>query len=128
MDEEASDLSQGVVALANVAEQAGVNKLTGTRELKHMLLRDVDTIFECKLCRSLFRGLPNLITHREYYCLSSHAPDMDGEEGQSVAVKELVQALYPRPEGPDQVVRLEPIQTTDKAVFQYLTTEEELAW
>ena len=29
MDEAASDLSQGVVALSNVAEQAGVNKLTG---------------------------------------------------------------------------------------------------
>ncbi|CAL8256367.1 unnamed protein product [Lota lota] len=31
MDEAASDLSQGVVALSNVAEQAGVNKLTGGR-------------------------------------------------------------------------------------------------
>lgn len=29
MDESASDLSQGVIALTNVAEQAGVNKLTG---------------------------------------------------------------------------------------------------
>lgn len=29
MDEAASDLSQGVVALSNVAEQAGVNKLIG---------------------------------------------------------------------------------------------------
>lgn len=32
MDESASDLSQGVIALSNVAEQAGVNKLTGRRE------------------------------------------------------------------------------------------------
>ena len=29
MDESASDLSQGIIALTNVAEQAGVNKLTG---------------------------------------------------------------------------------------------------
>uniref|UniRef100_A0A671W1I0 Cartilage acidic protein 1 n=1 Tax=Sparus aurata TaxID=8175 RepID=A0A671W1I0_SPAAU len=31
MDEAASDLSQGVIALSNVAEQAGVNKFTGGR-------------------------------------------------------------------------------------------------
>ncbi|XP_048865658.1 cartilage acidic protein 1 [Brienomyrus brachyistius] len=33
MDETASDLSRGVIALTNVAEQAGVNKLTGGRGL-----------------------------------------------------------------------------------------------
>lgn len=32
MDETASDLSQGVIALSNVAEQAGVNKFTGRYE------------------------------------------------------------------------------------------------
>ena len=42
-------------------------------------------------------------------------------------MKDLLDAIYPRDNRPDYVVRLEPIQTTTKAVFQYLTTEEELA-
>uniref|UniRef100_A0A8C8E072 Zinc finger protein 800 n=1 Tax=Oryzias sinensis TaxID=183150 RepID=A0A8C8E072_9TELE len=102
---------------------------SGTSQLKHILLREVDTIFECKICRSLFRGLPNLITHKEYYCLS-RMPEHDGSSGDdrhSVAIKDALDAKYSRAEQSDCVVRLEPIQSTTKAVYQYLTTEEELA-
>ncbi|XP_061125025.1 zinc finger protein 800b [Syngnathus typhle] len=99
---------------------------SGTSQLRHMLLREVDTIFECKVCRSLFRGLPNLITHKDYYCLS-RLPEHDGDDRTSVALQELTDIIYHRAERPDYVVRLEPIQSTSKAVYQYLTTEEELA-
>lgn len=42
-------------------------------------------------------------------------------------MRELLDAIYPRSDKPDCVVRLEPIETSTKAVFQYVTTEEELA-
>lgn len=42
-------------------------------------------------------------------------------------MKDLLDTIYPRSDKPDYVVRLEPIQSSTKAVFQYITTEEELA-
>uniref|UniRef100_A0A673C3B0 C2H2-type domain-containing protein n=1 Tax=Sphaeramia orbicularis TaxID=375764 RepID=A0A673C3B0_9TELE len=51
-------------------------------------------------------------------CINTNLPT-------SVAIKDLLDAIYPRVDRPDYVVRLEPIQTTTKAVFQYITTEEE---
>ncbi|CDQ97141.1 unnamed protein product [Oncorhynchus mykiss] len=103
---------------------------SGTAQLKHMLLNEVDTIFECKTCRSLFRGLPNLITHKEYYCLTRlpkpDDPAGDGDK-QSGAMKDFLEAIYPRKDRPDYVMRLEPIQTSNNAVFQFLSSEEELA-
>lgn len=50
-----------------------------------------------------------------------------GDDRQSVAMKDLLDAIYPRSDQPEYVVRLEPIQTTNKAVLQFVTTEEELA-
>lgn len=42
-------------------------------------------------------------------------------------MKDLLEAIYPRKDRPDYVMRLEPIQTSNNAVFQFLSSEEELA-
>lgn len=100
---------------------------TGTAQLKHILLKEVDTIFECKLCRSLFRGLPNLIKHREMYCFT-RMPEHDVLSGDGKkSVKDLLEAIYPYSNKEECVLTLEPIAGNQNAVYQYLSKDHSLA-
>jgi hypothetical protein len=47
-----------------------VSKLleTGTNEVKSILLHECDLIYECRTCRSLFRSIIDLISHKRKYC------------------------------------------------------------
>lgn len=40
----------------------------GTKEIKDIILNECNIIYECKICRNLFRSLANLISHKRVYC------------------------------------------------------------
>ncbi|XP_076338788.1 uncharacterized protein LOC143240359 [Tachypleus tridentatus] len=40
----------------------------GTQEVKDVILNECNLIYECKVCRSLFRSLANLLAHKRFYC------------------------------------------------------------
>ncbi|KAL7022126.1 hypothetical protein ACKWTF_012142 [Chironomus riparius] len=40
----------------------------GTNELKKLLSKECDLIYECKVCRNIFRSLTNFISHKRVYC------------------------------------------------------------
>ncbi|KAG5670282.1 hypothetical protein PVAND_000559 [Polypedilum vanderplanki] len=44
---------------------------SGTNELKKLLSKECDLIYECKVCRNIFRSLTNFISHKRVYCRSS---------------------------------------------------------
>ncbi|KAK2155578.1 hypothetical protein LSH36_236g02001 [Paralvinella palmiformis] len=40
----------------------------GTEEVRNALMYECKVILECKICSSLFRGLPNFLAHKRKYC------------------------------------------------------------
>ena len=41
----------------------------GTPFLKQLILQEADVIYECRVCRSLFRGLLNFVEHKKCFCV-----------------------------------------------------------
>lgn len=41
---------------------------TGSREVKDIILNECNIVYECKVCRSLFRSLANFLYHKRCYC------------------------------------------------------------
>ncbi|XP_013776064.1 zinc finger protein Xfin-like [Limulus polyphemus] len=41
---------------------------SGTREVRDIILNECSIIYECKVCRNMFRSLANLLAHKRFYC------------------------------------------------------------
>lgn len=69
----------------------------GTSELRDTLLTECELLLECRMCRSMFRSLPNFLAHKRVYCTALFKavdliePSVEGE----------VETIVIQPEGMD---------------------------
>ncbi|XP_066257036.1 uncharacterized protein [Euwallacea similis] len=42
---------------------------SATQEVKDLLMHECDVMFECKICRTIFRSLANFLLHKREYCI-----------------------------------------------------------
>lgn len=54
---------------------------TGDEEVQQLLLKECRLIYECKLCRNMFRSLTQFIGHKREFCRSAVPSDGDISEG-----------------------------------------------
>lgn len=97
----------------------------GSREVKDVLLNECSILFECKVCRNLFRSLANLLAHKRIYCtehlcetmsLCSSLPEPASDTTVTV-IPQPVPAV-PTKTSPQPVIRLTPVDGNPNAVFQ----------
>lgn len=43
-------------------------------QVKHYVTYECDVIYECRMCRTIFRSLANFILHKRNYCRDSYNP------------------------------------------------------
>lgn len=84
----------------------------GSREVKDVLLNECSILFECKVCRSLFRSLANLLAHKRVYCTQHLCEAMP-----------LCALSAPHVE-PTSDLQLTPIPGTANAVYQRVASDQ----
>ncbi|XP_075238331.1 uncharacterized protein LOC142334293 isoform X2 [Lycorma delicatula] len=63
---------------------------TGTPEVVHLITYECDVIYECRVCRNLFRSLANFISHKRVYCTRrfNHVQASPSAEDHTILVEE----------------------------------------
>lgn len=109
MEEEDHSVLQRPIPLGVQGVRQIVQCMTGgSREVKDVLLNECSVLFECKVCRSLFRSLANLLAHKRVYCTQHLC------EAMTLAC---TAEERPSPEEPPSL-QLVPIAGTASAVYQ----------
>lgn len=52
-----------------------------TNKVRNLLSNECDIVYECKVCRALFRSIANFISHKRVYCISRHYGNFHNGKG-----------------------------------------------
>ncbi|XP_064077628.1 uncharacterized protein LOC135195288 isoform X2 [Macrobrachium nipponense] len=112
-DPDYSLLKRSINAATNGVGGLAKLLVTGTEEVRNVVLNECDVILECKVCRSLFRSVVNFLAHKRIYCQDEfadvrtlfHKGDVQGVTTQSSTV-------VVEPEPPPDTEDLNTMRTT----------------
>ncbi|XP_037564567.1 zinc finger protein 800 [Dermacentor silvarum] len=90
----------------------------GSREVKDVLLNECSVLFECKVCRSIFRSLANLLAHKRIYCSKHLCEEMPLSTLSALSEE----PTLPSPTGE---LQLTPTADTASAMYQRVRREDE---
>lgn len=66
-----------------------------TEELKNLLSNECDILYECKVCRNIFRSLANFVSHKRVYCKEKFSTTIHGHFVKATsALKELMKIKH----------------------------------
>ncbi|OWF49160.1 uncharacterized protein LOC110452168 [Mizuhopecten yessoensis] len=58
----------------------------GTPEVRNLMYNECDFIVECRVCRNLFRSIPNFVAHKRIYCTAEAEQTLFPSSGQEESV------------------------------------------
>lgn len=72
----------------------------GSLEVQHLLFEESDFIIECRVCRNLFRSLPNFIAHKRIYCQEYFMDSIRSRDGFPTVLEE--ETVVVEPQAPEE--------------------------
>ncbi|XP_060085921.1 uncharacterized protein LOC132565299 [Ylistrum balloti] len=94
----------------------------GTPEVRNLMYNECDFIVECRVCRNLFRSIPNFVAHKRIYCTTEFEQTSFPSSGQEESVV-VVQPTDASPGSMSPAVTMSKASSQSAPVTKSVTTK-----
>lgn len=63
-------------------------------QLKDLISNECDLLYECKVCRNIFRSLANFISHKRVYCTERFNSSLHGQFFKAASTVNILFIIY----------------------------------